>query len=92
MSYAPYTYRHWYVLTGECLHTMTGHTAAVNAVLIDCDGLKTISGSSDTTVRVWNTDPSSRWVYSNCQTHTKYGAKSMCSYEHSTSDTQTNIV
>ena len=54
------TCRHWCVSTGKCLHTMTGHTASVNAVLISSDGSKTISGSSDTTVRVWNTDPASR--------------------------------
>ena len=55
-------HRHWYVSTGECLNTMTGHTASVDAVLISSDGSKAISGSLDTTVRVWNTDCTSRCV------------------------------
>lgn len=53
-------FRHWDVPTGKCLHTMTGHTASVNAVLISSDGSKAVSGSSDTTIRVWNTDSASR--------------------------------
>lgn len=53
-------FRHWHVPTGKCLHTMTGHTASVNAVLISSDGSKAVSGSSDTTARVWNTDTTSR--------------------------------
>ena len=52
-------HRHWHVPTGKCLNTMTGHTASVNTVLISSNGSKAISGSSDTTVRVWNTDTAS---------------------------------
>ena len=46
--------------TAECIHVMKGHTGAVNAVTVTGDGSKTVSGSSDTTVKVWNTDPNSR--------------------------------
>ena len=53
-------HRHWYVPTGECLHTMTGHTASVNAVLISSNGSKIVSASSDAMVKVWNSDPPSR--------------------------------
>ena len=52
--------RHWDVPTGHCLHTMKGHTATVNAVMITSDGCKAVSGASDTAVKVWNTDPTSR--------------------------------
>ena len=41
---------------------MTGHTAAVNAVLISSDGSKIVSGSSDATVKIWNSDPTSRYL------------------------------
>ena len=42
------------------MQTMTGHTGSVNAVLISNEGSKTVSGSSDATVKVWNSDPSSK--------------------------------
>lgn len=44
----------------KCLHTMMGHVAAVNSVAVTKDGCKTISASSDTTVKIWNTDQKSR--------------------------------
>ena len=53
--------REWYVPTGRCLHIMKGHTAAVNAVAITANGFKAVTGSSDSTIKVWNTDPSSRY-------------------------------
>ena len=46
-------YRCWYVPTAECIHIMNGHTAAVNAVAVTEDGNKTVSASSDATVKVW---------------------------------------
>lgn len=52
--------RLWYVPTAQCLHVMRGHTAAVNAVAMTTDGSKTISGSSDGSTKVWNTDIASR--------------------------------
>ena len=55
-----FSFRFWLVVSGECLHTMTGHRGAVNSVVITSDGGKTISGSSDATIRVWNTKQESR--------------------------------
>ena len=48
--------------TAECIHIMNGHTAAVNEVAVTEDGNKTVSASSDVTVKVWNTDQKSRSV------------------------------
>lgn len=53
-------FRHWDVPTGYCLHTMKGHTATVNAVVITGDGCKAVSGASDMAIKVWNTDTASR--------------------------------
>ena len=53
-------YREWHVPTGHCLHVMKGHTAAVNSVTVTTNGFKTVSGSSDSTIKVWNTDVESR--------------------------------
>lgn len=39
---------------------MKGHSAAVNAVAVMEDGSKTVSASSDATVKIWNTDQNSR--------------------------------
>ena len=55
-----FSHRRWYVPTGHCLHTMKGHSAAVNAVAMTCDGNKAISGSSDRTIKIWNSDPESK--------------------------------
>lgn len=52
--------RLWHVATAECVHVMTGHTAAVNAVVMTTDGTKTVSGSADGTIKVWSTDINSR--------------------------------
>ncbi len=43
--------RVWNVRTGECTHTLTGHTASVHCVAFD--GTTIISGSKDRTVRIW---------------------------------------
>lgn len=51
--------RYWYVPTAKCVHVMQGHSAAVNAVAVTDSGTKTISASSDVTVKVWNTDKNS---------------------------------
>ena len=40
---------------------MQGHTAVVNAVAVTADGCKTISAASDATVKVWNTNQTSRY-------------------------------
>ena len=48
------------MVSAECVHVMRGHTAAVNAVAVTDDSCKTVSASSDGTVKVWNTDQNSR--------------------------------
>lgn len=48
--------------TAECIHVMKGHSAAVNAVAVTDDASKTVSASSDGTVKIWNTDQNSRFV------------------------------
>ena len=48
--------------SAKCVHVMKGHSGAVNAVAMTEDGTKTISASSDATVKVWNTDQKSRFV------------------------------
>ena len=44
---------------------MKGHSAAVNAVAVTDDASKTVSASSDGTVKVWNTNQNSRLVLLN---------------------------
>jgi WD40 repeat protein len=41
---------------GRLLRIFTGHRDSVNAVAVTSDGKRVISGSSDTTVKVWNLD------------------------------------
>ena len=48
------------MVRAECVHVMRGHTTAVNAVAVTDDSCKTVSASSDGTVKVWNTDQNSR--------------------------------
>ncbi len=55
-----FVYRLWYVPSAESVQVMCGHKAAVNAVVMTTNGTKTVSGSSDGTIKVWNTDVSSR--------------------------------
>ena len=53
------TVRVWSLDSGECLHTLTGHTQKVNRVNVReaSDGkYAVVSGSSDKTVRVWSLD------------------------------------
>jgi WD40 repeat protein len=46
--------RVWDIRTGECLHTLAGHTGGVRTVAIHGDGLRVISGSDDSTLKVWD--------------------------------------
>jgi hypothetical protein len=56
-----YTFRTWgelqtdrYLATGEAKTTLQGHTAWVLAVAVTPDGRHVVSGSADTTLRVWD--------------------------------------
>ena len=42
----------WDIETGECLHVLTGHVAAVRCV--QYDGRLVVSGAYDYMVKVWN--------------------------------------
>jgi hypothetical protein len=44
----------WNVTTGALLHTLTGHTSAVNCLQMSPDETKLFSGSADDTIKVWN--------------------------------------
>ena len=46
------TLRMWDVDTGECLHVLVGHVAAVRCV--QYDGRLVVSGAYDYMVKVWN--------------------------------------
>ena len=46
---------------GECLQTLVGHTNGIWSVVFSPDGQSLISGSSDTTVRIWD------WVTGKCR-------------------------
>jgi WD40 repeat protein len=44
----------WDVQTGECQHTLEGHSSEVTSVVFSPDGSRVASGSRDNTVRVWD--------------------------------------
>ncbi len=48
------TVRVWDSISGRLLLTLTGHTAAVNAVAFSPDGRLLLTGSDDVTARVWD--------------------------------------
>lgn len=48
------TARLWDVESGECLHTLLGHTAEIVSLNFDTNGQKVITGSFDHTVKVWD--------------------------------------
>ncbi|OQV10217.1 WD domain-containing protein, partial [Cladophialophora immunda] len=48
------TVRVWDVQTGECQHTLEGHSDWVRDVVFSPDGSRVVSGSDDNTVRVWD--------------------------------------
>lgn len=60
------TLRLWDIETGQCLHVLMGHVAAVRCV--QYDGHKVVSGAYDYTVKVW--DPESESCTHTLQGHT----------------------
>jgi WD40 repeat protein len=44
----------WDVETGKCLRVLTGHTDAVNSLVLSADGRRVVSASDDGTLRVWD--------------------------------------
>ena len=60
------TLRVWDVETGECLHILIGHVAAVRCV--QYDGVKVVSGGYDYMVKIW--DPESETCLQNLSGHT----------------------
>ena len=47
------TSRLWDVETGECLHTLLGHTAEIVSLDFDTTGTRIVTGSFDNTVKIW---------------------------------------
>ena len=48
------TARLWDVESGECLHTLLGHTAEIVSLNFDTPGRRVMTGSFDNTVKVWD--------------------------------------
>jgi len=48
--------------TWKCVHTLNGHSAAVNSISISADGQTFVSGSDDKTVSLWELK-TGRWLY-----------------------------
>ncbi|MDX2272595.1 MAG: protein kinase [Cyanobacteriota bacterium] len=46
--------RLWDVVTGQAVHTFSGHTSRIRALAFSPDGLTLVSGSGDTTIKVWD--------------------------------------
>jgi WD40 repeat protein len=50
------TVRMWDLATGRCLHTFIGHEKWVTSICLSADGQTALSGSADTTIRMWSVD------------------------------------
>lgn len=74
------TLRLWDIETGQCLHVLMGHVAAVRCV--QYDGHKVVSGAYDYTVKVW--DPESESCTHTLQGHTNrvYSLQVRCPRTH----------
>merc|ERR1711972_495534 len=53
------TARLWRVATGECLHTLVGHSDWVRSIAFSLDGQILATASYDGTARVWSTSTGS---------------------------------
>lgn len=60
------TLRVWDIETGQCLHVLMGHVAAVRCV--QYDGRRVVSGAYDFMVKVW--DPETETCLHTLQGHT----------------------
>ena len=48
------TIRLWNLQTGQCQHTLTGHTSLVGILRLSCSHL--VSAAADSTLRIWDPD------------------------------------
>ena len=49
------TIKLWNTATGDCVHTLKGHSDSVNALAVLGDGVTLASGSDDSAINLWNT-------------------------------------
>ena len=63
------TIKLWNTHTGQCLHTLEGHTEGIASVALSADGLILASGSEDHTIKLWNTQTG--WLLCTLTGHTK---------------------
>ncbi|KAJ1672690.1 SCF ubiquitin ligase complex subunit cdc4, partial [Spiromyces aspiralis] len=50
------TVRVWNAVTGECLHSLVGHTEKIYSIALDHDRHRVFSGSMDCNIRMWDWD------------------------------------
>lgn len=50
------TIKVWNRATGDCLHTMAGHTELVRTLQMDRPSDRIVSGSYDGSIKIWNMD------------------------------------
>lgn len=48
------TIKVWNAETGECLHTLVGHTDLVRTLQLDAEADRIISGSYDGSLKIWS--------------------------------------
>lgn len=74
------TLRVWDIETGQCLHVLMGHVAAVRCV--QYDGRRVVSGAYDFMVKVW--DPETETCLHTLQGHTnRVYSLQVSSFRHS---------